>query len=161
MPVTGPLSHIDISVGYPEKSIPFYHALLTNLGYRRWDTAVWDTAGWETESPKWSGDNPSRATWGIKYSDGSRFDIEVRPARPDSKDRRYDRYEPGPHHLAFHASSEQVVNQVYDAVLSAGITAHPFAEGESISDRTMAAMETVVQGQNPTAIWIDALCVPV
>jgi catechol 2,3-dioxygenase-like lactoylglutathione lyase family enzyme len=110
MPATGHLSHIDISVGYPEQAIPFYDALLTALGYHRWQIA----------SPEWSGEHPTRATWGLKQPDGSRFDIEVRPARPESRDRRYDRYEPGPHHLAFHAESEEVVDRVYEAVRAAG-----------------------------------------
>ncbi|MBD3648190.1 MAG: VOC family protein [Pseudomonadales bacterium] len=109
MPVTGPLSHIDISVGYPEKSIPFYDALLTSLGYRRW----------MVDQPEWAGDNPRRATWSIRCADGSIFGIEVRPARADSRDRRYDRYEPGPHHLAFHAESEEVVDRAYEAVVAA------------------------------------------
>jgi glyoxylase I family protein len=110
MPVSGPLSHIDISVGYPQKSIPFYDALLTAIGYRRW----------RVDHPEWSGDNPERATWSIRYSDGSTFGIEVRPARRESRDRRYDRYEPGPHHLAFHAASEEAVNLAHEAVLAAG-----------------------------------------
>lgn len=110
MPVTGPLSHIDISVGYPEKSIPFYHALLTALGYRRW----------HVDDPQWRGDHPQRATWSIRCADGSTFGIEVRPAREASRDVRYDRYEPGPHHLAFHAASEAVVDKVYANVSQIG-----------------------------------------
>ncbi len=110
MPVSGPLNHIDISVGYPEKSIPFYDALLTSIGYRRWTV----------DEPDWSGESPRRATWSIKCTDGSRFGIEVRPARTESRDRRYDRYEPGPHHLAFHADSEEAVNTVHDAVARIG-----------------------------------------
>jgi glyoxylase I family protein len=110
MPSTGPLSHIDISVGYPERSIPFYDAFLRALGFRRW----------RISSPEWSGANPTRATWGKKYSDGSRFDIEVRPAAEESRDRRYNRYEPGPHHLAFHAESDAHVDRVHAAVVAAG-----------------------------------------
>jgi hypothetical protein len=37
VPISGPLSHIDISIGYPEKSIPFYAAFFEALGYRRWN----------------------------------------------------------------------------------------------------------------------------
>jgi glyoxylase I family protein len=44
----------------------------------------------------------------------------VRPARPESRDRRYDRYEPGPHHLAFHAESREVVERVHAAMRAAG-----------------------------------------
>lgn len=110
MPTTGPLSHIDISVGYPDRSIAFYNAFLMALGFRRW----------YIDSPEWSGDAPTRATWDKKYADGSRFDIEVRPAAVESRDRRYDRYEPGPHHLAFHAESDAHVDRVYEAIVSVG-----------------------------------------
>jgi glyoxylase I family protein len=110
MPITGPLSHIDISVGYPEKSIPFYAAFLEALGYRR-----------ETiDAPGWSGPNPRRATWSLRFADTLHFGIELRPARNDSRDRRYDRYQPGPHHLAFHADSHETVRFVHEAMLAAG-----------------------------------------
>jgi glyoxylase I family protein len=110
--ITGPLTHIDISIGYPEKSIPYYAAFFEALGYRRWKVSM----------PEWSGPMPSRATWGIKYPNGARFDVEVRPARVESRDRKYDRYEPGPHHLAFHAESRAVVDHVYRAMLAVGAT---------------------------------------
>ena len=35
MPVAGPLSHIDVSVSDPDRSIPFYAAFLEALGFRR------------------------------------------------------------------------------------------------------------------------------
>ena len=95
MPSTGSLSHIDISVGYPDRSIPFYDAFFGALGYTRW----------EISDIKWSGASPERATWSLKNPDGTVFAVEVRPSRPDARDRNYDRYEPGPHHLAFNASS--------------------------------------------------------
>lgn len=110
MPVTGPLNHIDISVGYPDRSIPFYDAFFTSLGYRRW----------VVDEPEWSGEKPERAAWFIRNSDGSTFGVEVRPSRTESRDRRYDRYEPGPHHLAFHARSEADVDGVYEAIVSVG-----------------------------------------
>ncbi|MFQ5698388.1 MAG: VOC family protein [Myxococcota bacterium] len=47
---------------------------------------------------------------------------EVRPSRPESRDRRYDRYEPGPHHLAFHAESREVVERVHAAMIALGAT---------------------------------------
>lgn len=112
MPISGPLAHIDISIGYPERSIPFYAAFFEALGYRRWNVPL----------PEWQGPSPSRATWGIRYPDGARFAVELRPARPESRDRRYDRYEPGPHHLAFHAGSREGVERVHRAMLAAGAT---------------------------------------
>ncbi len=112
MPISGPLNHIDISSGYPAKAIPFYGAFFEALGYRRW----------EISAPDWRSPHPRRATWGIQYPDGARFDVEVRPARPESRDRKYDRYEPGPHHLAFHAASRDVVDRVHQAMVEAGAT---------------------------------------
>ena len=110
MPTAGTLSHIDISVGYPERSIPFYQVLLTELGYRR---MVTDHAGFAEP-------NPERAWWSVKYPDGSNFGIEVRPAYADKRDQRYDRYEPGPHHLAFHARNREMVDRIYDAMVAVG-----------------------------------------
>jgi glyoxylase I family protein len=112
VPITGPLDHIDISVGYPERSIPFYAAFFEALGYRRW----------QIPSPDWQEPNPRRATWGIRYVGGAGFGVEVRPARVASRDRKYDRYEPGPHHMAFHAASPDVVDRVYQAMLAIGAT---------------------------------------
>ena len=40
MPVAGPLSHIGISIGHPDKSNPFYDALLTSIGYGRWTLGI-------------------------------------------------------------------------------------------------------------------------
>jgi catechol 2,3-dioxygenase-like lactoylglutathione lyase family enzyme len=112
VPITGPLTHIDISIGYPERSIPFYAAFFGALGYRRWRVPM----------AEWQEPEPRRATWAIKYPNGARFDVEVRPARAEGRDRRYDRYEPGPHHLAFHAESRAVVDQVHQAMLAVGAT---------------------------------------
>ena len=110
MAITGPLAHIDVSVGYPERSIPFYEAFFGALGYRRWKVPM----------PEWEGPTPSRATWGIRYANGTRFDVELRPARLESRDRKYDRYEPGPHHLALHADSREAVHRVHHAMLEIG-----------------------------------------
>jgi glyoxylase I family protein len=110
VPITGPLTHIDISIGYPERSIPFYAAFFESLGYRRWSIAM----------PEWQEPGATRATWGIRYPNGARFDVEVRPARTESRDRKYDRYEPGPHHLAFHADSRATVDRIHRAMLAAG-----------------------------------------
>ena len=112
MPVTGPLAHIDTSVGHPERSIPFYEAFFGALGYRRWRVAM----------PEWQEPSATRATWGVRFADGSRFDIAARPARAESRDRRCDRYEPGPHHLAFHAASRAVVDEVHRAMLAVRAT---------------------------------------
>ena len=89
MSVTGPLSHLDISVGYPARSIAFYDALLTALGFSRTD-------GFTSE---FAGANPTRAGWRLETIGGVTFGIEVRPSRPEDRDLRYDRFKPGPHHM--------------------------------------------------------------
>ena len=110
MPVTGPLSHLDISVGYPARSIAFYDTFLTALGFLR-------TEGFTSE---FSGPSPTRAGWRLQMIGGASFGIEVRSARPEDRDLRYDRYKPGPHHVAFHAESAAKVDQVHAAMLAAG-----------------------------------------
>jgi glyoxylase I family protein len=110
MPVTGALSHIDISVGYSDRSIAFYEAFFTALGYKRL----------RFDLPEFTGPKPERATWGMKLPGGIWFQVEVRAARRDSRDRRYDRYEPGPHHIAFHAESRDKVDEVHAKMVVAG-----------------------------------------
>lgn len=111
MAQTGALSHLDVSAGDPPRSIRFYDALLTALGYRRWSG--------ERLPDAWQGPEPRRATWSVKTAAG-RFAIEVRPARAEAAHRRYDRTEPGPHHLAFHAADRDTVHAVESAVRAAG-----------------------------------------
>ena len=110
MQPTGPISHIDISVGYPERSIRFYDVLLTALGFTRA----------KSDLPVFAGSNPTRAWWTTRYPGGAEFAIEVRPAHEDKRERRYDRYQPGPHHIAFHAESAGKVEAVYQALVEAG-----------------------------------------
>ena len=71
---------------------------------------------------EWQEPGATRATWGIEYPNGTRFDVEVRPAHAASRDRKYDRYEPGPHHLAFHADSRAAVDRMHRAMVAVGAT---------------------------------------
>ncbi len=112
MPVRGPLSHIDMSVGDPELSIPFYAAFFEALGYRRM----------RFDSPEFSGPKPRRAAWFTKYASGAYFGIEARPARAQSRDTPVDRYAPGLHHMAFHADSREHVDRVHEAMRETGAT---------------------------------------
>ena len=111
MAATGSLNHIDISVGHSDRSIPFYDALFTALGYDRWQL-----------DGDWGGEHPQRATWSIALGDSGLFCVELRPARAESRDRQYDRYEPGPHHMAFNAASGEVVREVHAAMLRVDAT---------------------------------------
>jgi glyoxylase I family protein len=104
----GHLSHLDFSVGDPARSIAFYHALLTSLGYERF----------RASGAEWQEPAPTRAAWGIRYRDGSSFGIDLRPARQASR-RRYDRYHPGPHHLAFQVNDDASVDAIYRVMVEA------------------------------------------
>jgi glyoxylase I family protein len=112
MPVTGPPSHIDLSVADSAASIPFYSAFFEGLGFTRF----------RSDDPEFAGDEPRRAAWFVRYADGAFFGVEVRPAAPESRGRTHDRYAPGLHHLAFHADSRAAVNQVHERVVAAGGT---------------------------------------
>lgn len=112
MGIRGPLTHIDLSVGEPERSISFYAAFFEALGYRRMPVDV----------PGFTGPRPERAAWWVRYPGGAVFGIEVRPAKAESRDKRHDRYAPGLHHMAFHAESPEAVDAVHAAMRAAGAT---------------------------------------
>jgi catechol 2,3-dioxygenase-like lactoylglutathione lyase family enzyme len=112
MSLHGPLSHIDLSVSDPDRSIPFYAALFGALGFRRF----------RSEHPDFSGDDPRRAAWFLLYPGGGVFGLEVRPARDASRGKAHDRYAPGLHHLAFHAESRAAVDEAHARVAQMGGT---------------------------------------
>jgi catechol 2,3-dioxygenase-like lactoylglutathione lyase family enzyme len=112
VPIRGPLSHIDLTIRDPARSIPFYAAFFEALGYRRA----------RIDLPEFTGPQPKRAAWWVRYAGGSLFGIEIRPAREESRDKAHDRYAPGLHHLAFHAESREDVDRVYDAMRTSGAT---------------------------------------
>lgn len=100
------LSHIDFSIADPTRSIPFYDALLSHLGFVRW----------RAPGDDWQEPDPSRAAWGFRNADGTTFGIDLRPATTNTA-RRYDRFEPGPHHMAFAAPSDAAIDDLYSAML--------------------------------------------
>lgn len=110
MPVRGPLSHIDMSASDPDRSIPFYEAFFTAIGWHRFNVDL----------PDFAGPRPRRAAWFVKYASGSFFGIEVRPASQESRAKPVDRYAPGLHHMAFHAESPEDVDRVYQAIKVSG-----------------------------------------
>jgi catechol 2,3-dioxygenase-like lactoylglutathione lyase family enzyme len=112
MSVRGPLSHIDMSVSDPDRSIPFYSALFGALGYRRL----------RSDHPEFIGERPRRAAWFVRYEGRGIFAVEVRPARPESRHVAHDRYAPGLHHIAFHAESRAAVDDVHARVSGVGGT---------------------------------------
>jgi len=110
MSLQGPLSHIDLSVGEPDRSIPFYAAFFEALGFHRF----------RSDHPDFAGERPRRAAWFLAYPGGGIFGIEVRPASPGSRGKIHDRHAPGLHHLAFHAKSRDAVDEVYTRVMQSG-----------------------------------------
>ncbi|MBW2281520.1 MAG: VOC family protein [Deltaproteobacteria bacterium] len=112
MPIRGPLSHIDLTIRDPDRSIPFYAAFFEALGWRRFPVDL----------PDFQGPAPKRAAWFTRYGTGSFFGIEVRPASEESRDQKLDRYAPGLHHMAFHAESAEDVDRVHRQMLAAGAT---------------------------------------
>lgn len=105
-------SHLDLSVGDVTKSIAFYHPLLTALGYTRF----------RADDNEWQEPHPSRAAWGVRHSDGRAFCIDLRPATSNLT-RTYDRFEPGPHHLALNVGSDSDIDDIYKVMLAANATA--------------------------------------
>ena len=112
MPIRGPISHIDLCCRDPDRSLPFYAAFFTALGYRRGDTG----------EPGFGGERPTRASWFLRHPSGHSSGFEVRRARRSGRERAHDRWTPGLHHLAFHAESREAVEEVYRAMRNAGAT---------------------------------------
>ena len=96
--MTGALSHLDLCVSDPAHSVPFYDRVLRRLGFR----AIL---------------LPEQATavgaWVSRQDGAAAFSIALEPARGEGASRAHDRYSPGLHHLAFHASSRAEVDDFH------------------------------------------------
>jgi glyoxylase I family protein len=103
--IRGFLSHVDLTVTDLTSSVDFYDRVLGRLGYRRLDSV-----------------GAGAPCWGISDSGGGFFTIALKPARPESKAVRHDRYAPGLHHLAFHADSRGDVEDFHGFLLEIGAT---------------------------------------
>ena len=91
--VRGFPSHIDLTVSDVTRSTLFYDRILSELGYSR---VVYE----KTETP----------CWVISDGSGNGFSIALQPAKTKQ---HHDRYATGLHHLAFHMSSREDVDQFY------------------------------------------------
>ena len=103
--IRGSLSHVDLTVADLTSSVDFYDRVLGRLGYRRMD-----------------GVGAGAPCWAIADACGGFFTIALKPARPESKAARHDRYAPGLHHLAFHADSRADVDRFHDFLREIGAT---------------------------------------
>jgi catechol 2,3-dioxygenase-like lactoylglutathione lyase family enzyme len=107
----GALSHLDLTITDPEQSIPFYDAVLSLLGYRRVSV---------------DSDTTAAACWSIKDAHQSVFSIALEPARGTGKQRTYNRYSPGLHHMAFHVDSRADVDRLYAQLVDIGAAIQEF-----------------------------------
>ena len=94
------LHHLVLVVSSLERSLSFYRELLEPLGYSR----VGDIVGERGET--------------VVYVIGGGPSIGVREARVRGE---YDRYRVGVHHIAFEASSRDVVDERYAWALERGV----------------------------------------
>ncbi|HYZ27107.1 MAG TPA: VOC family protein [Geminicoccaceae bacterium] len=101
--VRGSLSHLDLTVTDLNSSVAFYDRVLGRLGYRRRDDV-----------------GAGAPCWAISDSSGGSFTIALKPAAPESRTRRHDRYAPGLHHLAFHADSREDVDGFHGFLVGIG-----------------------------------------
>ena len=112
----GPVSHIDLNVSDPVRSIPFYALVLEHLGFQRfW---VEPAAG---RSDVHAAESTDRCAWWVLYDGGAVFNIEVRPPASPAPRSHHERYSPGLDHLAFHAASRDDVDALYALLTNAGV----------------------------------------
>jgi glyoxylase I family protein len=99
----GVIHHLDLTVRNPEKSFPFYDAVLTALGYR---LASKSERGfdWNLESPF--------GTHSIGIVRASQHGAAI----------QHDRYAPGLHHVAWGVESRSAVDTMHDVVRGIGAT---------------------------------------
>jgi catechol 2,3-dioxygenase-like lactoylglutathione lyase family enzyme len=104
--IRGALSHLDLNITDPDRSVPFYDTVLPLLGYRRVPVEPGTTAV---------------ACWSMSDAAKSVFSIALERARGAGERQKYDRYAPGLHHLAFHVDSRADVDQLYAQLVALGI----------------------------------------
>jgi catechol 2,3-dioxygenase-like lactoylglutathione lyase family enzyme len=105
------ISHLDLNVSDPARSLPFYGLVLGYLGLPR--TSV----------------SEDRCIWEQPLPGGGSWGIEVRAPRESTAEVGHQRYAPGIDHLAFHAESRADVDGLYVVLIEAGYdVADPPAE---------------------------------
>lgn len=90
------IDHIDLSVSDLDRSVAFYDAVLTELGFKK--VSENGTVDWR----------------------GSDMEIGVRAAETLGDPAPYDRYRVGLHHLAFRAESRAAVDRFHDFLTQHG-----------------------------------------
>ncbi len=124
MGVRGLISHLDLNVSDPARSIPFYGLLLEYLGLERVD------------------EEDGRCVWAQQLPGGTWWGIEIRAPRGEAPRSHHERYSPGIDHLAFHAESRADVDGVYQLLVAAGHeVADPPAEYDYTDDYYAVAFD--------------------
>jgi glyoxylase I family protein len=96
------LHHVDLTVSDLASAKRFYQPVMEYLGYRMTEDSAQDL-GFASGSDDATG-------------------IVLHPARPQSTNRKHDRYAPGLHHLAFRAASRDEVDGLYSVLQQVGAT---------------------------------------
>jgi catechol 2,3-dioxygenase-like lactoylglutathione lyase family enzyme len=100
--VRGLINHVDLTVLDPERSRPFYEAVLGFMGYR---LAAAHARGFDFD---------------LERPDGGFCSVGVMRAQGRGRRRRHDRCSPGLHHLAWSADSREDVERLYALLLDIG-----------------------------------------
>ena len=95
------LHHVDLVVSSIERSLPFYRELLAPLGYHR----ISEVEGERGET--------------IWYLGGAGCAVGLREAQSEGAS---DRYRVGLHHIAFNASSRELVDERHEWLVEVGAT---------------------------------------
>jgi catechol 2,3-dioxygenase-like lactoylglutathione lyase family enzyme len=103
--IRGALSHLDFTITDPARSVPFYEAVLSLLGYRRAPVEAVTTA---------------RACWYIEDPQQSMFSIALEPAPGVGKQQPHNQHAPGLHHVAFHVDSRAEVDSLSTQLVAIG-----------------------------------------
>jgi catechol 2,3-dioxygenase-like lactoylglutathione lyase family enzyme len=96
------LHHVDLTVSDLRSAKRSYEPVMEYLGYRMTEDSAQDL--------------------GFASGDEHGTGIMLHPARPQSRDRKHDRYAPGLHHLAFRATSRDEVDGLHRLLERIGAT---------------------------------------
>ncbi|MDH3679583.1 MAG: VOC family protein [Acidimicrobiia bacterium] len=111
MATRGFISHLDLNVSDPDRSLPFYELVLGYLGFISHSI------------------DDRRRFWSLATRNGPELAIEIRPPSHPPPRRYHERYTPGIDHLAFHAESRAAVDELARLLVEAGYeVADPPAE---------------------------------
>lgn len=99
----GRMHHLDLTVSDPDKARPLYDLVLTHMGYRETDRKADGGTEWDMiEAPFMS--------------------IGIVPAKGTNAGRAHNRYSPGLHHVAWHATDRADVDALHAKLIAFGAT---------------------------------------